>query len=207
MVLPMFRKGLRKMAKGVKRLFRKRAPRRRPNVLSIKKTIIDPRINVVSGTTTFGSDTFELADIPQFANYTALYEEYRIDKVVYTFNSLTNMANPQIGAAYATLGMIHTVVDDTDAAVPTSIQNMMNDSAYKGSRSSRNHSRVIRPKFLNSIAGGATQPKAGWLLTDNPNASHYALKYALEGGSSSVASTSFFVEPIVTYYISFKNPK
>lgn len=212
MVLPMFRKGLRKLGRAVKRVFRKRPARRQKSnvnngLLHVKKTIIDARVNVVSGTTIFGVDTFELNDIPQMTDYRQIYEEYRIDKIVYTFNSLTNMATPQVGIGYATLGMIHSVVDNNDATAPTSIQTMMNDSLYRGSRSSKNHVRVFRPKWLNQVAGGAVQPKGGWLLTDSPNVSHYGLKYALEGGNASTPSTSFFVEPIVTYYISFKNPK
>jgi hypothetical protein len=90
---------------------------------------------------------------------------------------------------------------------------MMNDSTYRGSRSSRNHTRVIYPKFM--MSAGATQSKQarGWLSCFNADGttvsavSHYGIKYAFEGGTGTTGIASFLVEPIVTYFISFKNPK
>ena len=52
------------------------------------------------------------------------------------------------------LGMIHTVIDTNDVAVPTTIQSMMNDSTYRGTRSSITHTRSFKPKFMNVVASG-----------------------------------------------------
>lgn len=201
---------------------RKTAPRRRrvakqTGVLTIKKTVIDDRITVPGNSTVFGSDTFELADIPQYADYIKLYEEYRIDKIVYSFKSLNNVApgGSMVATQFYSLGMIHTNLDMNDSVAPTSIQNMMNDPSYRGTRSSRNHTRTIIPKFQNVVGGNIQgQSKSGFLNcfaqdgTTVSSVSHYGLKYAFEGGvvvNGTVAS--FIVEPIVTYYVSFRNPK
>ena len=165
--------------------------------------------------TQYGSDTFELTDVPQYFSYVGLYEEYRIDKVVYSWKCLNNVATatPGLGTSYVqTLGMVHSRVDNNDSVVPTTIQSILNDNTYKGTLSSRNHTRTIIPKFLSNVGGGvAAQQKTGWLNTDNANISHYGLKWAFEGGvfngGAVNSQISFIVEPIVTYYVSFKNPK
>ena len=183
----------------------------RNGLVHVKKTIIDPRITVTNGVTSFGSDTFELTDIPQYLSYVALYEEYRIDKIVYSFKSLSNMATgPAVVAAnsFTSLGMIHSIIDINDSLAPVAIQDMMNDSTYKGTRSSRNHTRTFVPKWLNVVGGGsASQAKSGWLNTASANVSHYSIKWAFEGGVGVAAYNSFIVEPIVTFYVSFRNPK
>ncbi len=218
----------KKLGRAVKKIFRGRrrvAPKRRRAVgkptghLTIKKTVLDDRITVLNSTNSFGVDTFELADIPQYADYIKLYEEYRIDKIVYSFKSLNNTSqhNATTGAI-TTLGMIHTNVDYNDAVAPTSIQNMMNDPSYRGSRSSRNHSRTIIPKWQNVVGGSVQgQSKTGFLNCFNQDGvtvstvSHYGLKWCFEGGLSNASVTgtvaSFLIEPIITYYVSFRNPK
>lgn len=205
---------------------RKKAPAKRKRVqrkgrrlakqtghLTVKKTEIESRVFVAANATQFGVDTFELGDLTQYADYVKLYEEFRIDKIVYQFKSLNNVSGAVPAGGLNTLGMIHTRIDTNDGVVPTSIQDMMNDSTYRGTRSSRNHVRVIKPKFMMSAGTAQTKPTTGWLSCYNadgitPNAvSHYGIKWALEGGFSSVATTSFIVEPIITYYVSFRNPK
>lgn len=208
----------RKAYRGLKKVFTRRpkkSMKQKSNVknglVHFKKTVIDPRINVVNGLTTFGSDTFELSDIPQYLSYVGLYEEYRIDKITYSFKSLTNIATgpaTAVGNTFTSLGMIHSIIDINDSLVPTTIQDMMNDSTYKGTRSSRNHTRTFVPSWLNVVGGGvSSQSKTGWLNTASPGISHYCLKWAFEGGAGIPAYYSFSVEPIITYYISFRNPK
>lgn len=206
---------------------RKKAPAKRKRVqrkgrrlakqtghLTVKKTEIESRVSVLAGATTYGVDTFELADLTQYTSYIALYEEFRIDKIVYSFKSLVNQAVPPLSSGFtATLGMIHTQIDTNDGVAPTSIQGMMNDNSYRGTRSSRNHTRVIYPKYMMNAGSAQNKPTRGWLSCYNVDgvtvnaASHYGIKWALEGGLGGVGNVSFVVEPIITYYISFRNPR
>jgi len=178
-----------------------------------KKAVIFAKTVASSNTTAFGSQTFQLFDIPQYLSYTALYEEYKIDKIVFSLKALQNVSVGVTSTAanyLSTLGMIHSTVDYNDAVAPTTIQSMMNDSTYKGTVSSRNHTRTFVPRWLNDVASNvANQSKTGWLNTDTTSVSHYGVKWAFEGGyTNAIASApSFVVEPIVTYYISFRNPK
>lgn len=206
-----YRAIFRKRKPAKKRVARKRKQRANANngLVRVKKTQILNRISVNGNVTAYGSDTFEMSDLVQSGSYQTLYEEYRIDKIVYSFKALNNMAVAGASVGYATLGMIHSIIDTNDSTPPASIQSLMNDSTYKGSVSNRNHTRIIRPKWLNEVGGGVQgQSKTGWLNTDQPTISHYGIKYALEGGLVPTAGQiSYFVEPIVTYYMSFRNPK
>lgn len=190
---------------------RKRRAVRQTGALTVKKTVALDVINAVGNVTSYGSTSFEINDLPQYSTYFSLYEEYRIDKIVYKFNSLNNMATNGPSIGYATLGMIHTNIDYNDNVPPTSIQDMMNDPSYRATRSNRVHTRIFKPKWLDDVGGVVgVQQKTGWLKTASTTQSipHYGLKWAMEGGLvPTTGQFSFFVKPIITYYVSFKDPK
>ena len=224
----------RRAFRGLRRLFRrKRRPAvtkrvrrtrkrvvRQTGMLTIKKTITQDRQIVNTNSNQFGVQTFELTDVPQYQSYVALYEEFKINKVVVSFKSLVNQSSDNLGGTpqLTTLGMIHSILDYNDAVAPSSIQTMMNDPSYRGTRSSRNHTRVIYPKYLDNIAGDVQgKSSRGWLNTTYVDgatvntASHYGIKYCLEGGNqipfNVITIPSFLVQPIITFYVSFRNPK
>ena len=218
----------RRAYRGLRSLFRKASckeawkgyapPRANANngLLRVKKTVLEDPINVLVNATQFGAITYELSDLPQASNYINLYEEFRIDRIVVSYKALTNQSStaPLAGSNFCSmLGMIHTVIDTNDVAVPTTIQNMMNDSTYRGTRSSITHTRSFKPKFMNVVASGvANQQASGWLTTDGSgqSISHYGIKYGLQGGYSNIVGSgyiSYRVQPQVTYYMSFRNPK
>jgi len=191
-------------------------------IVTKKFTVIDERIVCASDAYVSGVDTFELADMPQFSNYIALYEQFRILKVNYHFRSLNPVntgSATAVGAAQSqSLGYLHTVVDHNDATPfgpnTPGIQAMMNDNAYKGVKSSRDLTRTIRPMWLTEAGTQTAKSTRGWLncrdVLGNINAvSHYGIKWVIQGGTATgyVTPRSVVYEPLVTYYIQFKNPQ
>lgn len=203
---------------------RAKAPARRKaqgpsGVVTKKFCTIEDKITCQNNLFAVGTETFELADMPQYLSYVNLYEQFRILKVVYRFRALVPV-NQSIGAGdgISTLGYLHTVVDHNDATVPTGsvagIQAMMNDSAYKGVKSSRDLVRTIKPMFLTQAGTQTAKSTRGWLnckdVTGAINAvSHYGIKWIVEGGIGTLVGNPYNViyEPIITYYIQFKNPQ
>jgi len=189
---------------------RRRRGKRGQGQLSIKKTVIGDRIETQCNSQSFPTITFELSDIPQYASYAALYDEFRINKVVVRYKTLTNVSSMyEAPGQITTTGFLHSVIDYGDSAPYSSFQSMANDGDYKCTVGTKDHVRTIYPKFLN-VVGGSVQDQSmrGWLNCDNVNVSHYGLKLGFEGGkATSSAYTSFIVEPFITYYISFRNPK
>jgi len=217
---------LRKAWRAVKRVFgRKRKTagkvRRRQKLgrqtahLTVKKSVLEAKEDVKSNSTVYGSETFELADLPQYLSYVALYEEFRIDKIVYTFHSMVNTAPQFVNTGTVTTGMVHSIIDYNDSTAPTSIQGMMNDPSYRVTRGTKaRHTRTIYPRYLMSTGavGNPGKQARGWLTCEVGaviNAtSHFGLKWAFEGGVNSAGNyTAMYIEPIITYYVSFRNPK
>lgn len=221
----------RKIYKGVKRLFRRKRKGAKPKrkalarptgYLTVKKTIINPRINILSNGTTFAADTFELSDIPQVIQYAQLYEEFRINKVVYSWKSFNNAAPNFVNTGTVTSGLIHSIVDmNDDITAGMTLQTMANDPSYKVTRMTQfSHTRTIYLKFMNIVGdsngpqNNALQQAKGWLKcvrqsdnVINPT-THYGIKYAFEGGINSAGNyTCALIEPQMTFYVSFRNPQ
>lgn len=214
--------------RGMKKLFsrkkkyvarKRKAVRRRKAVeraVVVKKSVRYDRITTNGNTTNFGSDTFELADIPQYLAYANLYDKFKILKVLVTYRTLINSSHLyQSPGQVVTAGFVHSYIDTTDSVTPSSLQDMMNDSSYRITRGTQNHSRMIYPKFLNSVGSGvAAQSKSGWMNTRSADGtsintvSHYGIKFAFEGGTTATSAfTSMIHQPIYTYWIAFKDPK
>jgi len=207
-------KGARRVFTGRRRKAVKQMRKRRNRGLkravtkpfTVRKTIMLDRITVVTNTTqTF---TAELSDLPQYTNFTTLYDQYRIAKVTVRYRVLNNVNVITSTNGLITLGMIHSVVDHNDAITPGSIQELMNDNSYFTTKTNRDHVRSFRPMFLENV-GGAAQAKSnsGWLACSSPGVSHYGLKTFFEAGSAPAGFTSYIVEPIITYYVQFKDQK
>jgi len=174
----------------------------------VKKTFMLDRITIVAGTTSYQVLTAELTDVPGYTNYTALYDKYKINKVTVRYRMLNPVNVITSTNGLITLGMVHSVVDTNDSNTPGSIQQLMNDSSYYGTKSNKDHVRSWKPKFLLDVGGNAAaKTNSGYLSCDYPNVSHYALKTAFEPGAAPANFTSFIVEPIITYYVSFKDQR
>lgn len=219
----------RRAFRGLRRLFRrkrrpavtKRAVRskkravRQTGHLTIKKTVVLQKADVKSNSNVAFVDTFELGDFPQYINYIELYEEFRIDKIVYKLVSMNNSAPNFINNGTVTTGLIHSMIDYNDNNAPASIQAMMNDPSYRCTRATKaTHTRVIYPKYLTEVQNNSTsKPTRGWLTCKNSagvvnSVSHYGVKGIYEGGVNTAGNyTSFYIEPQITYYVSFRNPQ
>lgn len=207
----------KKKSAAPKRRMRRRVPKAAVNrSLVVKKSVKYDRITTGCNVTTFGSDTFELADIPQYLAYANLYDKFKILKVLVTYRTLTNSSTLyQAPGQVTTTGFVHSYIDTTDAVAPTSIADMMNDSTYRVTRGTRDHKRMIYPKFINVVGGSSqAQSKSGWLNTRAVDGttinsvSHYGIKFSFEGGTGATnAYSSMIHEPIYTYWIAFKDPK
>jgi len=197
---------------GARRSGNYNARRRRgggPNGVVTKKfTTLEDPIDVATGAFSPGVESFELADMPQFSNYIALYEQFKITKIVYHFRS-----QGVVQVAAGSLGYLHTVVDHNDITLPVGslagIQTMMNDTGYKGCSANRDLTRVIRPMYLTQAGTQTAKSTRGWLnCRDNTNAvnavSHFGIKWIVQGGRGN--STANY-QPVITYYIQFKNPQ
>lgn len=211
------RKAMKAQLVGKRRVVRRRRARKVKGtaVYTKKFVLFQDKITCGPGLYVAGRDTFELNDCPDVAKYVALYENYRIDKISYKFRALCPVNLISNGTTAVTAGMIHTKVDYNDNILPgasaAGIQNMMMDNNYRGNKSTRDLTRTFKPKYLTSAGtSGEVVQKSGWINTSAPNVSHYGIKWILEGGwynGTIPLAPNVIYEPVITYYVSFKDPQ
>lgn len=152
----------------------------------------------------YGAINFSLNDVPNYTEFTALYDMYKINCVKITFLpqmtqsvSIGSVNNPIANAR------VFTAIDYNDGGQPTSIDELREYQSAKYTTVLRPHKRVIfKPKILDT----SSYSLSPWMSTAAPTTNYYGLKYAIEPmASSTTTSMAFQVE--CKYYMSFKNVK
>lgn len=148
---------------------------------------------------------FTLLNVPDFTEFTNLYDAYQIKAVKWSL--IPRISNADQGGGSVQLAQVHSVLDYDDGTALTSINDYVQYESYKTSRGNRIHSRYFVPaiEMAAQSAGlivAAGQKKHQWLDTDEPKVSHRGIKFFIEGGS---VDTVYDV--MITYYLAFKQVK
>lgn len=155
-------------------------------------------------TATYGAYNFSLADLPNYTEFTSLYDQYKINCVKLTFLpqmntsvSIGTINNPNASARF------FSAIDYNDGSTPTSSDDIRQYQSCKVTPILRIHKRVIfKPKILDTN-GFSIAP---WMSTATPSANYFGLKYAIEAmDSTSTLSMTYTVEAV--FYMSFKQVK
>lgn len=182
-------------------------------------------ISGTSGTTnTYGQIHFELADLPSFAEYTALYDFFKINAVKVMFIPLSNVTLLPFHGAATDLNYnlqtefsnrFMTVIDYNDRNVPSDMNTLRQYSNCRVSTNNRVVKRFFHPKPTvamdedsehGSVYGIAqTTGPTPWISTSSNQCEYYGLKYGIEHPSFTENVTLYRVE--VKYYLSFKGRK
>lgn len=153
-------------------------------------------------TDVFGATGFQLSSLPNYTEFTALFDMYKITGVKVTYMPRANSAEAGTNQG---LVKFFSVIDYDDTTAPTAINDLLQYESLKVSNSSRDHTRFLKPKIARAIyqSGVSTAYGAstGWIDCDNASVPHYGLKYALQQLPS--GNQSFDVK--ITYYLAFKN--
>lgn len=148
----------------------------------------------------YGAYAFLLNDLPNASEFTALFDQYRI-------NSIRWRLIPRGSSAEAgtnnNVGKIFTVLDYDDNTAPASIDTLMQYPGVKTTRTTSDHTRVLRPAFATpqyvSAISTAYGARRGWLDCDYTTVPHYGVKYAIQG----TAGAQVF-DLQIDYSVSFK---
>lgn len=193
------------------RVARKRIVRTPRDMIKTKRSYY--MVNPIMNTEKFDAWKFRLSDLPDYTEFTELFEYYRITgvRIRYTFNG-TNASLP-IGNSYAFMPSIMYAQDLNDAIAETRPDLMQHDKVTFKSLN-RPGSVFIRPKtqvmMYEGVAGtGYAEGVNKWINTSDPNVEHYGWKYSvngdLEGGAGATAMGKMIF--LITYYIEFKGAK
>lgn len=160
--------------------------------------------------------SFQLTDLPNYTEFTNLFDQYKINGVALRIIPKTSV-QIQGGTSGTTAalgyGEVVTVIDYDTASAPGSKNELLEYGSVKVTKSNRVHTRFLRPKLLNTIwrnslsSGYAAVPSQfiDEAYTDIP---HYGIRWWADApASTGVADSSMSYDVYATYYITCKNVK
>lgn len=157
---------------------------------------------------------FRLSDIKSVADWTNMYDAYRINKIVCEVEFMNNAA--QASGQTGILPTLYMVYDQDSAGVPpglTTIQGQQNVKRHcVGDKGKCRFSIAFRPRVQNIVAAPSTQyaiAKPGqWLNCASTGINHFGLKFyitdLLVPGNSTQIETAIKFQ--FTYFVSFRGP-
>ena len=180
----------------------------------------------VAGATSYATFSlrFLLSDLPNFNDFTALYDKYKICMVKVKVIPFTTSA--LTGAAYSSVYgqssvILHSIIDTDDAVIPMAsvagVSSFREYQTYKVRNMLDTNgvgmSRVVKPKVLQAVTDSSglfqgTRIGSGWINLGNTNVDHYGMKFILEGISGGsvdpVLGQVFFFKVEAKYYLAMK---
>lgn len=170
-------------------------------------------ISLVAGTTnTFGVLNFRLDDVPNYTEFTNLFDCFKIKKVKVMFIPTSNVSlSPSTVAndvfkstEYA--NRLFTVLDFNDAVVPTTIDQLRQYDNCKVSPNNVIHKRYFTPKYSTNVDLGSYNTSGQWLEANtSADVIHVGIKYGITHQTLAVSNEVYKIE--VKFYMAFKNVK
>lgn len=155
-----------------------------------------------AGTTVLAGKSWQFSELPNYTEFTALFDQYKITHIKAKFMLVTDPGG--VSPATAFVPRIWTVVDHNSDSAPSTI-NELRDSGTVRCRTLNPYRPVVvnlKPyvstETYSSVA--ALMRKSPWINTTNVNPYHYGMKYAIE-----TLPTNYKVEIECTVYFSTKN--
>lgn len=157
-------------------------------------------------TDTLDGYQFRLDQVPNFTEFTALYDQFKINAVKLTFYpqvteniSLGTINNPVASARF------YSCLDFNDSAPPTTIDEVREYQSCKRTPILKPHKRYLKPRIMDR--GQIYNPGRPWLSCDTARSEpHYGVKIGVENMSSTTTSTmEYTIE--CKFYLSFRNVK
>ncbi len=169
---------------------------------SFKRVLYVSASLAVTNVNQFGAMQFRLNALPDYTEFTTLFDQYRIDKVKVQFMPRGNSS--EVGTNNNNC-KIFTVLDYDDDTAPASIDAVCEYDNLRTGTYDKDHTRSLVPKFSDAIYQSAVAtaygPKTGWLDCSYPAVPHYGLKYVLQ---ATAAASNVIIDIKYTYYVSFK---
>lgn len=150
----------------------------------------------------FGCRTFFLGDVINVSDFTALFDSYRINKVVCTFHLRTDPG----GLTPFFCPVLYTAIDRDDAAVPANVNEIREFSRCQTHYLDPKKPVVVtltpNIKLSESVGINAAEAYKQWIDTAYTTTVHYGLKWGVP-----FMPTNYEMQLEVMYYFSCKDTK
>jgi len=208
---------------SVRRRYRGARPSRRTvaNPSRVSRTRMGLKMNMLSTTRMYrnsninytvagwaGANDFRLNALPDFAEFQALFDFYKIWRVDVTFIPKYNTSDYSSGGSAYGLPTIYICEDRNSATVPATINELMSDSDCIARRFDRPIVKTCYPTLPMDGTGSNgiidLSKRDMWVNTSYPNVIHYGIRWGLD---MPVGLGDFKVDIVYKYYIKFKDVK
>lgn len=170
-------------------------------------------MNNAAAAATYQTIQFRLSDVPDYSEFTSMYDQYCITKVVLRFIPGRNYADITNAAPIGAIAgaRLCTIIDHDDGTVPT-INQMRQYTSCKMTNYGVEHKRVVTPsvlgmRFETAIATAYTPMFKQWVSTTDPDTPHYGVKVAIISNDPASVANSITYSIEAKYYIKCKNVK
>lgn len=216
-----FRRGRRRFGRRRFRRnrFKRRRIRRKPRYFFKRTT--ERRIHDIltqAVPTLFYTDIFQLSSLPNYTEFTNLFDQFRINMIKYSiiqnrnvnqtfYDSATTLVN------YTALPTIVSIIDYDDSATTPNLNTLYQYQNQKVTSYGVPHKRIFSPSVLASAyetgIGTAYMPRfKQWIDTEDSSTIHFGIKWAATAlDNSAISTTPFNALVRMTYYIQCKNVK
>lgn len=180
---------------------------------------VEVPVSLYHATTLNAGDNFMLNKLPNYSEFEALYDQYRIAGVKRTFIwQATSYDQSGTAGAYGPPGapMLYLVRDYDDSNAPSATSELMQRPYVAIRRLTGIQRFFIRPRLSTLVyesglsSGYAIPNRAGWIDCTESAIPHFGFKYIIvpQGGSGVTGTTILGTLRIVDrYYLQFKNPR
>lgn len=156
----------------------------------------------------FGALSFKLSDLPNYTDYSNLYDEYRIKAVRVDFVPATNgsaFTYNGVGVSELSIPALYTWIDTDDNTAPTTVASGQQFQTFKcHGLMSQMRTRWLVPEVSTALYSGAFtsygQLKNQWIDNNSTSVVHFGLKYALINGTTNGGA----FDAVATYYMEFR---
>ncbi len=179
-----------------------------------KLVSFSPILNPNSGAITTGGSFFSFNQIPGYTDLAAVYDQYRILKVVIHHTSISQgIVQASTGANGVNIPPTFLICTDYDDSVaPGTLDVLREYATCQNKPVNRNFSYTIYPRsstmVYEGVAATGYSPKYGqWLSTTDPGIPHYGVKWGINTNALTGAADAFGFTREVEIHFECKNSK
>jgi hypothetical protein len=135
---------------------------------------------------------FTLDSLPNYTEFTALFDQYRIDRI--TFQAIPMQNTYAIPATQKDVGQLYAVVDNDDVSSAT-VADLSQYPNLKVVNFDERLRLTFKPRFASAAYSGAFTSYAntsGWIDCGSPSVEHYGVKLVIGQSNDVVPSWNIF---------------
>lgn len=177
---------------------------------NVKRTVLLSPYNL-SDQRVYGALSFNLSQLPNYTEFTALFDQYRINKIKVTMYPHADNSQTPVNATNDFIPLIAFCTDTDDSTAPASVDELNQRSNVRYTKFNKPISIWIKPHvdteiYRSAVTTGYGNIANAWIDSASSDIPHYGLKWAIMGDSETGlgANSIMKYEIVLQFYCSFR---